>query len=60
MKSFFTKQELKSVTTASAKNLSCFNCGLYKDCKSPKIEPYGEFKKKVIGNSNQHPELVKP
>lgn len=48
MKSFFTKQETQSLTTATAKNLTCFNCGLYKGIKSPKMEPYGKFKKKVM------------
>ncbi len=48
MKSFFTKQDTQSLAITQSKQLTCFNCGLYKDVISPKIEPYGNFKKKIM------------
>ncbi len=48
MKSFFKKEEVQSLRMTQAKRLSCFNCGLYKGVKSPKMEPYGNFKKKIM------------
>ncbi len=48
MRGFFTKAEVQSSVMAQGKKLSCFSCGLYKDAQSPKMEPYGNFKKKVM------------
>lgn len=48
MQGFFKKEDTMSLKVTGAKALSCFSCGLYKGCSSPKIEPYGEFKKKIM------------
>lgn len=48
MKGFFSKEEVGSLTVIKSKKLTCFACGLYKDVQSPKMEPYGNFKKKVM------------
>lgn len=47
MKGFFNKKDLQSdkITTTP---ISCASCGLYKNCKNPKIPPYGKFKKKIL------------
>lgn len=45
MEGFFTKKEL-----SNAKNpfLGCISCGLYKNCNSPKMRPYGNFRKGIM------------
>ena len=48
MKGFFTKKETESNIRTDGKTLSCISCGLYKDCKSPRMKPYGNFKKKIM------------
>ena len=48
MKGFFSKEEVGSSIVTKSKKLTCFACGLYKDVQSPKMEPYGNFKKKVM------------
>jgi len=48
MQGFFTKQETESKTQPEGYILTCHNCGLYKDCKSPKMAPYGKFKKGIL------------
>ena len=45
MKGFFTIQKKKTSTT---KVLSCTTCGLYQKVHSPKIPPYGNFKKEIL------------
>lgn len=46
---FFTKDELKTDTHISLKTpQSCTGCGRYKNCVTPKMKPYGDFKKKII------------
>ena len=45
---FFSKEDIQSLTVTQSRRLSCFTCGLFKDVKSPKMEPYGKFKKKVM------------
>lgn len=45
---FFTKKETESKSRPAGKSQSCVSCGLYKDCDSPKMEPYGNFKKKIL------------
>lgn len=47
MKEFFNKQDLQS-DQISKVPISCASCGLYKDIKSPKLKPYGKFKKKIL------------
>jgi uracil-DNA glycosylase len=48
MSSFFTKKDVEFKSRPDGKTLSCVSCGLYKDCKTPKMKPYGEFKKRVL------------
>jgi len=45
---FFTKKETQSISRPGGRVYSCVACGLCKDCKSPKMEPFGNFKKKIL------------
>lgn len=45
---FFTKQQTASTTRPDGKALSCASCGLYKNAHSPKMKPYGNFKKEIM------------
>ncbi len=48
MKGFFNSSELKTNKISKGKPMTCVSCGFYKDAQSPKIEPYGDFKKKIM------------
>lgn len=48
MLGFFSKKDTRSLKFTGTKALSCFSCGLYKYAQTPKMEPYGNFKKKVM------------
>ncbi|MDZ4226536.1 MAG: uracil-DNA glycosylase, partial [Candidatus Pacearchaeota archaeon] len=48
MKGFFTLKETQSKSIPDGKRLSCSACGLYKDCLSPQMEAFGNFKKKIL------------
>ena len=49
MKSFFDSKDLKTDNlTDRGRPATCASCGLYKSCKSPKMEPYGENKKRIM------------
>ena len=48
MSGFFTSKEVKSVTRAKGKTYSCVSCGLYTKCNSPKMRPFGNFKKGIL------------
>lgn len=48
MSRFFTKSQTQSINRPEGKKLSCYTCGLYKNCKSPRMAPYGNFKKKIL------------
>lgn len=48
MKQFFTKQETESKSRPSGKTLSCVSCGLYKNVQSPKMKPFGNFRKGIL------------
>lgn len=48
MEGFFSKKETESLSRPDGKSLSCVSCGLYKSCISPKIQPYGKFKKGIM------------
>jgi DNA polymerase len=48
MEGFFTKKETASKSRPDGKKYSCAACGLYRDCKSPRIKPFGNFKKKIL------------
>lgn len=43
---FYPKKERKP--RAGTKDYSCSSCGLYKDCLSPRMLPYGNFKKGIM------------
>jgi DNA polymerase len=45
---FFTKKEIESISRPDGKTYSCASCGLYKDCQHPRMQPYGNFKKKIM------------
>lgn len=46
MQGFFTKTEVPTKSTRGV--LSCVSCGLYKSATSPKIAPYGNFRKGIM------------
>ena len=48
MKGFFSNKETESKTRPDGKVVSCASCGLYRDCKSPRMEAYGNFKKRIM------------
>lgn len=48
MQGFFKKEDTMSLKVTGSKSLSCFSCGLFKSCDSPKMSPYGNFKKKIM------------
>lgn len=48
MESFFTKKETESISRPTGKSNSCFACGLFKECNTPRMEPYGNFKKRIL------------
>jgi uracil-DNA glycosylase len=48
MEGFFTKKETGSKSRPNGKTLSCVSCGMYKDCQSPKMQPYGNFQKGIM------------
>ena len=55
MKGFFSKDQVQLIG-GETKGMSCATCGLYKTALTPKMEPYGDFRKKimVIGESPVH------
>jgi uracil-DNA glycosylase family 4 len=48
MEGFFKKEDTMSLKVTGSKAKSCFSCGLYRNGENPKMEPYGNFKKKVM------------
>ena len=48
MKGFFSSKETASTSRPNGKISSCVSCGLYRDCNSPKMKPYGNFKKGIL------------
>lgn len=48
MEGFWTNKETDSKTRPDGKSISCVSCGLTKDCKSPRMQPFGNFKKKIL------------
>jgi uracil-DNA glycosylase len=48
MEGFFTDKEVQSPSRPDGKKVSCVVCGLYKTAQSPKIPPFGNFKKKIL------------
>lgn len=48
MKGFFSKKEGQSTKRPDGRTYSCASCGLYQDCKSPKLKPVGGGKKGIL------------
>jgi uracil-DNA glycosylase family 4 len=48
MSGFFTRKQTESVTRPTGKTFSCSACGLYKNVYSPKMKPFGNFKKGIM------------
>lgn len=48
MSGFFTSKETESQSRPDGKKLSCVSCGLYKRATTPRMEPLGDFKKKIM------------
>jgi len=48
MEGFFTSKETESISRPDGKTYSCFSCGLYKGAQTPKMEPWGDFGKKIL------------
>jgi len=47
MKGFFSEEDIKTDINPKSPQ-SCASCGLYKDCETPNMKPYGNFNKKVM------------
>lgn len=47
-KGFFTYKQTESKEYSNGKIHSCVSCGLHKHCESPKMKPYGNFKKGIV------------
>lgn len=45
---FFTKKETESKSRPDGKRISCTSCGLYQNCNSPRMQPFGNFKKGIL------------
>jgi uracil-DNA glycosylase family 4 len=45
---FFTHKETQSKSRPDGKKYTCAVCGLYKNAETPRIEPFGNFAKKII------------
>ena len=48
MKGFFNKEQTKSKSRPNGKSYSCASCGLYKSISSPRMKPFGNFKKGIL------------
>lgn len=48
MQGFFTKQQTQSISRPDGKVHSCASCGLYQHVKSPRMKPFGNFKKRIL------------
>ena len=48
MSGFFSAKETQSDTITPGKTFSCVSCGLYKDARTPKMKPFGNFKKRIL------------
>jgi len=48
MKGFFDIKDVQSTSRPSGKVNSCASCGLYKNCKHPKMKAIGNFQKGIL------------
>ena len=47
-KGFFTSKQTESKTRPDGKMRSCTICGMYKNVNTPRMKPYGNFKKRIL------------
>jgi len=45
---FFPNSQIESIVNLNGRPLSCPSCGLYKYVLSPRMEPFGKFRKKIL------------
>lgn len=45
---FFTNKETESLSYQKGKTYNCHSCNLYTECNTPKMRPYGQFKRKIM------------
>ncbi len=48
MTGFFTKKETQSTSRPDGKKHSCYSCGLFRNVKNPKMQPWGKFNKRIL------------
>ena len=48
MLGFFSKEQVQSKDRPDGRSYSCASCGLYKDVLSPRMKPFGNFKKGIL------------
>lgn len=48
MEGFFTAKEVQSTSRPDGKSLTCISCQRYTQCQSPRMKPYGNFKKGIL------------
>jgi uracil-DNA glycosylase len=48
MQEFFTKKQTESISRPDGKGYTCVACGLYKTAKTPRMKPFGNFKKGIM------------
>lgn len=48
MEGFFPKNELQSLTRPDGRLRTCTSCGLYRTANTPKMQPYGNFRKGIM------------
>lgn len=56
MEGFFTKQQVSSISRPNGVLHTCASCGLSSKCTTPKMKPFGNFKKGIL-NIGIHPSL---
>jgi len=45
---FFNTEQTKMASRSGKHSLSCAACGLYKDCRTPRMDPYGENQRNIL------------
>lgn len=48
MSGFFSIKETESKDRPGGRKYTCISCGAYQNCISPRMQPYGEFNKKIL------------
>lgn len=57
MAGFFSKKEVTSISRPNGKPHTCISCGAFKTSKTPKMPPFGNFKRGIM-NIGESPELI--